>query len=135
MAVAAGGPEAKPLAVLCLLYSGSVDLTERVIEVERQLAEQRDELVRGVARLRGLEVELEALRGGGLEEDLATAARTDAIVAVLRGAEGTLSPSEILERLHAAGRSDELRSVTATLDHLLRKSAVQRPAHGRYLAT
>lgn len=118
-----------------MFYGGSVDLTERVAEVERQLAEQRDELARGAARMRGLEAELDALRSGGGIEDLATASRTDAIVAVLRGAEGTLSPSEILERLHAAGRSDELRSVTATLDHLVKKSAVHRPARGRYLAT
>jgi hypothetical protein len=118
-----------------LFYGESVDLTERVTEVERQLAEQRAELARGAARLRGLEAELEALRGGDTDGDLATAPRTDAIVAVLRGAEGTLSPSEILERLHAAGRSDELRSVTATLDHLVKKSAVHRPARGRYLAT
>jgi hypothetical protein len=45
-----------------------------------------------------------------------------------------MSPSEIRAALEAAGRTDDLRSITATLDHLLKAGMVQRPARGRYVA-
>ncbi len=112
-------------------------LAKRIEEVEDQLAEQRVLLTATSARIRGLEAELEALRegaGGGDGADVSEMPRTEAIAAVLRASAETLSPTEILGRLHAAGRTDELRSVTATLDHLVKKGAVQRPKRGRYMA-
>jgi hypothetical protein len=45
-----------------------------------------------------------------------------------------LRPSEIVALLAAAGRDDDLRSVTATLAHLLRDGRVVRHARGRYSA-
>ncbi len=62
------------------------------------------------------------------------ARRTDAIVAVLHAGTKPMSPREITDALHEAGRQDELRSVTATLAHLLKADAVDRVGRGRYLA-
>ena len=53
---------------------------------------------------------------------------------MLRLAEGTLSPTEILSRLVAAERDDDLRKVTATLDYLVKSQLVTRVTRGRYLA-
>ncbi|MDZ7732964.1 MAG: hypothetical protein U5R31_07460 [Acidimicrobiia bacterium] len=39
------------------------------------------------------------------------------------------------DRLEVAGRTDELRIVTATLSHLLKQEAVKRVGRGRYVAT
>ena len=110
-------------------------LAGRIQELERQLAEQRTQVALGAARLAGLEAELGALRSGDVPTEIREAPRTVAILSVLRSAPGTMSPSDIVECLREAGRADELRSVTATLDHLAKKQAVQRPARGRYLAT
>lgn len=110
-------------------------LAERIALVESALATQRELVSEEVARLRGFEAELEALRAGvSGDVVLLELSRTDAILNVLRRASGTMSPTELLGSLHAAGRSDELRSVTATLDYLLKAGSVQRPGRGRYLA-
>jgi hypothetical protein len=46
-----------------------------------------------------------------------------------------MTPKEIESALLAAGRSDEYRSITATLNYLLQQGAVRRPERGRYIAT
>lgn len=61
--------------------------------------------------------------------------RTDAVVELLRRATAPMSPSEITGALHDHGRDDELRSVTATLAHLLKAKLVQRVGRGRYVAS
>jgi hypothetical protein len=112
-----------------------VELTKRVRELEAELDRQRAKVAEEVARLRGLEAELGSLRAGlDAGGDLVGMSRTDAIVAVLRSGPGSMSPSEIRAALEAAGRTDDLRSITATLDHLLKTGVVQRPARGRYVA-
>lgn len=86
------------------------------------------------ARILGLEAERKAIQAGlGEEGALSTMSRTDAIVTVLRKAGGTMSPTDIVNALQAAGRSDDLRSVTATLSYLMKNDSVQRPSPGRYL--
>lgn len=96
----------------------------------------RQRIAEYVAEARGYEAQLASLRGsiarGG---DAATLPRTEAILTTLRGAEGTLSPSDILTHLLHSGRDDDLRAVTATLDYLVKRGRVQRPVRGRYLAT
>lgn len=110
-------------------------LADRIATVEADLATQRALVNEAVARLRGLEAELDALRAGvNSEGGLEDMSRTDAILTILRGSSGTKAPKEILDALRAAGRTDELRSVTATLDHLLKAGSVERPSRGRYLA-
>src|SRR5690242_9035824 len=47
--------------------------------------------------------------------------RTTAIVDVLAQADRPLSPSEIVEALHHAGRSDTIHSVSATITYLTRQ--------------
>ena len=108
---------------------------DRIAAVEAELVTQRVMIAEAVAKLRGLEAELASLKAGiPVEGDLSSMLRTEAILNVLQTVSGTMSPSEILSRLHAAGRSDALRDVTATLNHLLIQDRVQKPYRGRYLA-
>lgn len=107
----------------------------RIAELERALADQRVKVTTAAAKLRGLEAELDALRSGMADRrELAAMPRTEAILVVLRAAEGTLSPTEILAQLQAGGASTSVKVVTATLDHLLKNGSVRRPERGRYLA-
>ncbi|WP_334144243.1 hypothetical protein [Rhabdothermincola sp.] len=111
-------------------------LVERIAQVEADLLTQRARVSEEVARLRGLEAELKALRAGlGGDAGLTDMSRTDAILTVLRQASGTMSPTELLHALQASGRAEDLRSVTATLDYLLKADRVRRPERGHYLAT
>jgi hypothetical protein len=61
-------------------------------------------------------------------------ARTDAILSILRTKGSPLSPTEIVSSLNGSGRSDDRRSVTATLDYLLKQKQILRPTKGQYLA-
>ena len=88
-----------------------------------------------IRKAAGAQAELEALRAGSApEESLASLERSDAIRAVLRSVDVSLSPSEIRERLVEARRSDRLNEITATLKYLLDKEVVQHPDRGRYNA-
>lgn len=112
-----------------------MSLPERIARVEAELVGQRARVSEEVARLRGLEAELESLRAGVRGDGgLSEMPRTEAILTVLRQAAGTMSPKELLQSLESAGRTEDLRSVTATLDYLLKAESVQRPSRGRYLA-
>jgi hypothetical protein len=111
-----------------------VKRSTRLAELERELAEVREQVTLLHARAAGIEQEMRVLRAGADRPELASARRTDAITAVLADARGSLSPSEIVGLLAAAGRDDDLRSVTATLAHLLRDGRVVRHARGRYSA-
>ena len=87
-----------------------------------------------LATCSGLETELAALRAGHSHEgDLIGIARIEAIHAVVHQADGVLSPTEMLPRLHAAGRDDDARSATATLDRPHRKGWV-KIGRGRFTA-
>lgn len=97
--------------------------------LERRLARVSARVAGKRAEVRRLEEAIAAEHRGGLP-----ASRTDAIVAVLSRGAGPMSPSEVTEALRDAGRNDELRSVTATLAHLLKGHRVIRRGRGRYLA-
>lgn len=112
-----------------------MSITERIAEVEAELTEKRSLAAEVLATCRGLEAELAALRAGLAHEgDLVGMARTEAILTVLRQADGFLSPTGMLTGLHAAGRDDDARSVTATLDHLMKQGKVVKIGRGRYTA-
>lgn len=112
-----------------------MSLTGRIAGLERDLANQRMRVAEEVARLRAIEAELGSLRSSRVTGDpLSEMTRTDAILAVLRAADGTLSPKEIRSRLTSAGRDDEMRSLTATLDYLVKKGSVSKAGRGQYLA-
>jgi hypothetical protein len=112
-----------------------MSITGRIAEVEAELTSKRTLITEMLASCRGLEAELAALQAGLAQgDDLVGAARTEAIVTVLHKADGSLSPPELVERLHAAGRDDIFRSVTATLDHLIKRGRVVKVGRGRYTA-
>jgi recombinational DNA repair ATPase RecF len=113
------------------------DLLHDLDEAKQDLATLERQLARVSARVAGKRAEV-----ARLEESIAAekqsglpASRTDAIVVVLNRGAGPMSPAEITAALNEAGRSDELRSVTATLTHLLKGNRVIRQGRGRYVAT
>ena len=109
--------------------------TDLIAELERERAAQELTAVEAVARLRGIDAQLKALRAGvALAGELGPLARTDAILAVLRSAGEVLSPTEVLLRLNAAGRDDDRQVVTATLKYLLSRNLVRRSSRGHYFA-
>lgn len=119
------------------MYAGIVeDLTDDLDRAKDELVGLERQLARLSARAAGKRAEV-----ARLEESIAAeqrsglpASRTDSIVAVLARGVGPMSPSQVTAALKAAGRSDELSSVTATLAHLLKGKRVIRQGRGRYLA-
>jgi len=110
-------------------------MVSEIAQVESLRAQKELEVAKSVAELRGLDARLASLKAGVvLKNDLASLSRTDAIVQVLHSAGAMLSPTEIVLRLNSAGRQDDRRSVTATLNYLLEKKVVLRPSKGLYLA-
>ncbi len=109
--------------------------TDLITELETERIAQELIAVEVVARLRGIDAQLKALRAGvALEGELAPLARTAAILCILRSAGEILSPTEVLLRLNAAGRDDDRQVVTATLKYLLSQNLVRRPSRGHYFA-
>lgn len=108
-------------------------ITQRLAEIAAEVQEIDLDVAKKLARRQGLKAEEAALLSGQSTAELSDLPRTEAIVAVLRSSVDSLSPTEIQRRLHEEGRSDELRSVTATLNHLMGRGLVQRPGHGTYL--
>lgn len=111
------------------------DLTDDIARAKDELVGLQRQLARASARVTGKRAEI-----ARLEESIAAeqrsglpASRTDAIVAVLSRGAGPMSPAEVTAALNDAGRADELRSVTATLNHLLKNSRVIRQGRGRYV--
>ena len=110
-------------------------ITQRLSVLETELSALRMDASELAAKIRGHETQITSLRSSvRLESDLASLPRTEAILSVLRAAEGTLRPSEILSRLLVGRRTDDMRKVTATLDYLTKCRLVTRPSRGRYLA-
>ena len=130
----AGRPKTKiHLFSVCLWRT--VNTTQRITELEGELSILKMDLAQLVAQIRWHEKQVALLRAG-IEgpSQLATLLRTDAILSLLRTAEGTLGPSDILTSLQAAGRTKELRKVTATLDYLMKRGLITKPDRGRHLA-
>jgi hypothetical protein len=112
-----------------------VRTTQRIAVLEAELSTMKMDAVQLAAQIRGHEVQIASLSASvDHKNELTPLPRTEAILTALRAAEGTLAPSEILARLLAAGRTDDLRKVTATLDYLVKGELVKRPSRGRYLA-
>ena len=108
---------------------------QRIAVLETELSTMKTDAAHLAAQIRGHETQIAALRTGLEHKDkLVHLPRTEAILSVLRLAEGTLSPTEILSRLVAAERNDDLRKVTATVDYLVKSQLITRVTRGRYLA-
>ena len=106
-----------------------------IARLEASRAEKELEVAEAVAELRGIDAQLASLRTGVTAKgNLISLPRTDAILQVLHSAGAMLSPTEIMSHLNSAGRDDDRRSVTATLNYLLNQDLVLRPAKGLYLA-
>jgi len=110
-------------------------LHETIARVEASLAERENALRELLAEINGLKAQLASLRAPlDTPDSLSALPRTEAILATLRKSTTALSPREIQQRLHAAGRNDDLPSVTATLHYLCTKERVIHPERGAYLA-
>ena len=109
--------------------------TERIAQLEADITAQGWKVTQEVARLRAMQAELASIQAGvALTGDLAGLERTEAVLAVLHDGGAMLSPKEIEQRLEAGGRSDTYRTITATLDHLMKQNKVTRADRGHYLA-
>lgn len=107
-------------------------LERQLAKLEARTAGKRTEVARLQAAIDREEAGTSAAPEGPATTPGLPAARTDAIVEVLRRSTDTMSPSEITAALVADGREEQLQSVTATLNHLLRSRVVERPSRGRY---
>lgn len=94
-----------------------MDRNRKIAELTSELAATKEVAAQAVAKIRGLEVQIAALRAGIAKPvTLVDEPRqTDAILSILRSAEGTLSPSEVTSRLNEAGRSENLKTVASLL--------------------
>ena len=109
--------------------------TKRIAEIETALKLQEEVVAQAVATFRALEAELASLKAGvALGGNIDSLPRTDAILNILRSTGRSLSPSEIVTLLHAAGRDDDRVVVTATLSYLKAQKLVRKPERARYLA-
>lgn len=112
-----------------------IDRNRKVAELTSELAATKETAAQAAAKICGLEVQIAALRAG-IDKQVALPDephQTDAILSILRSAEGTLSPSEVTTRLNEAGRSENLKTVASLLSYLLKENRVQRPERGRYM--
>ena len=108
---------------------------ELIADTKGELAEQELVVTESIATYRGIEARLASLKAGvAMGGELAGLGRTDAIVAELRSAGGTLSPTEIMNVLVEAGRTERMGLITGTLDYLCKQGRVQKLGRGRYLA-
>ena len=83
----------------------------------------------------GIAAQLERLKTGTASiSTLESLQRTDAILTVLRSSSKPLRAPQILNEFEAAGRSDDLPSIRATLKYLLERDLVTRPGRGVYIA-
>ena len=109
--------------------------SNRLAELDVAIALQEQVVAREVATFRALEAERASLRAGVPSTGKIDALRrTDAILSVLRSSGGSLSPTEIVTLLHAAGRDDDRVIVTATLGYLVAQNRVRKPERAPYLA-
>ena len=117
------------------LYHAAMVVDARLEELDRERTAIRQQMKLLAAKLEGVEAEMTALRR---RKDAVTtvvaARRTDAIIAILREADGSLPPKEITARLRQAGRDDGSNAVTATLTHLVAQGQVIRVEPGLYRA-
>lgn len=112
------------------------NLTSTLAELEGRRDDLRREARRLWAQAVGLDAQIEALRAGleptGPFEALTVA---DAVEQVLRSAGTTMSPAQIHAELQARGRSDRLRSMGGTLQHLRNAGRIIKLGRGQWTAT
>ena len=109
-------------------------LAQRLAELETELSIKKMAFTELGADIRGIETQIVVIRTSVEgKSDLSTLPRTEAILSVLRAAEGTLGPTDIKRSLQAAGRDENLHIVTSTLHYLRKTGRVTTPDRGRYL--
>ena len=124
-----------------------LDLDSALEDVQRALADAREEQERLNAHIESLQAEAHGLQlalarhSGGAESRSASngeatkwkrLARTDAVVTVLHTEPKALGPAEITKILHSKGRDDERDHVAAALAYLKRKGRVDHVGPGQW---
>jgi hypothetical protein len=113
-----------------------VSVSRRISELEIKYASLELVARKALAEMQGITTELKVLRAGVAEHgDLAAyPKRTDAILAVLRSSNRSLTPSEVTSLLNAGGRTnDDLKVVTTTMSYLRQRGQVEKVG-GSYFA-
>ncbi|WP_327692421.1 hypothetical protein [Streptomyces sp. NBC_00459] len=115
------------------------DYTDDLERVEKSLREAERERDLIGARIEGLRAERDALRklaetavipGQGIEE----LTKAEAIVTLLKGADGPMTLGDIAEAMTAAGKLSTRNGVSVYIDGLLKAGRVVRVQRGQYRA-
>lgn len=86
-------------------------------------------------KLRRIAAQDDAVGDARIEDGLASMDRTEALIAVLRRAEGPLGVEDIKQALREGGRVDDSDgAVRATLHYLKSNERIRNPMRGRYSA-
>ena len=111
-------------------------LTDRIAELERERDEARQRIHELVAKLAGLDAQIDALRSGVRPaEPLAGLKLADAVEEVLRTEGRVMSPTGIHEALVAGGRHDQLASIGGTLQYLKRRGRAVSLGRSKWRST
>ena len=111
-------------------------LTDRIAELERERSTAREQIHDLVAKVAGLDAQIDALRSGVRPaEPLEELNLADAVEQVMRTAGRVMSPTSIHEALLAGGRHDQLASIGGTLQHLKRQGRVISVGRSKWQTT
>ena len=115
------------------MLAGMPTLTDQIAELERERDTTREHIHQLVAKVAGLDAQIDALRSGVRRaEPLAELSLADAVEQVMRAGGRVMSPTEIHKALLAGGRHDQLKSIGGTLQHLKRKDRVVSLGRSRW---
>lgn len=111
-------------------------IADRIYHLEIELAHQREVLAENLARIRGLEAELAALRE--TTEPVTPddgRALTDAIVTVVRNSPTAMRPVQVTATLNSDGTSTDLKTVSSTMHYLTTQGRLTKTGRGQYIAS
>lgn len=110
-------------------------IADRIHHLEIELAHQREVVTETLARIRGLEAELAALREATEPAPPITGlALTDAIVAVVRNSPTAMRPVEVAATLNSNGTTTDLKTVASTMYYLTTQGRLTKTGRGSYIA-
>ena len=111
-------------------------LTNRIAELELERRAAREQIHDLVAKVAGLDAQIDALRSGVRQaEPLEELKLADAVEQVMRTSGRVMSPTGIHEALIAGGRHDQLASIGGTLQHLKRRGRVVSSGRSKWQST
>ena len=126
--------QTRSLLFVCMLH-GMATVNERIAELERERETAREQARDLLAKVAGLDAEIDALRSGVRPaEPLAQLSLAEAVAQVMRLRGRVMSPTDIHEELVAGGRQDQFRSIGGTLQYLKCRGDVVSLGRSRWMS-